>query len=145
MQDPSGREMHCSVANLIPMRAWTWPACLLAVEKCNIRDMVFGVIRKGMIQTSLRTSLLLLYHMQNAQGNGCRVGILRFGHLMIKYRSSPELVGCHVCIYLFCLLFPVARFARRGSVQTQTIQPLLVDLGACMRPQRSGRHEKAAG
>ena len=33
-----GWEMHCSVANLLPMRAWTWPAHLLAVEERSIKE-----------------------------------------------------------------------------------------------------------
>ena len=38
VQDPSGREIHCSMANLLPMRAWTWPARLLAVEEQDIKE-----------------------------------------------------------------------------------------------------------
>ena len=38
MQNPSGQEMRCSVANLLPMHAWTRPACLLAVEERDIKE-----------------------------------------------------------------------------------------------------------
>ena len=38
VQDPSGQEMRCSVANLLTMRAWTWPARLLAVEERDVRE-----------------------------------------------------------------------------------------------------------
>ena len=41
MQDPSGQEMHCSVANLLPMHAWIRPAHLLAVEEQDIKEHGF--------------------------------------------------------------------------------------------------------
>ena len=38
VQDPSAWEMRCSVANLLPMRAWTQPARLLAVEERDVKE-----------------------------------------------------------------------------------------------------------
>ena len=38
VQDPLGREMHCSVANWLPMHAWTQPACLMAVKEQDIKE-----------------------------------------------------------------------------------------------------------
>ena len=35
---PLGREMRCSVANLLPMCAWTRPVCLLAVEELDVKE-----------------------------------------------------------------------------------------------------------
>ena len=38
VQDPSAWEMRCSVANLLRIRAWAQPACLLAVEERDIKE-----------------------------------------------------------------------------------------------------------
>lgn len=54
------------------------------------RNMGFEVIEKGMSPMSWRMNPLLRCCMQNAQENGCRVGMLNFGHLTIKRRTRPE-------------------------------------------------------